>query len=147
MMTTIMEIFAKDQIMNFWPSKTKTHQENVFATIRFILYASVLIYILSRDYRAVYIGLGVITYITMVGVEVTENYAIPPALNADTVGVPQKTPDVPNFNEVHPNLDTKSLQQRFFKMPVNEIDSLKKLHGPLGRSDTVPYFLGGRGGR
>lgn len=147
MMNAIKEIFAKDKILNFWPTSSQSHQENVFSTIRFILYASVLIYIITKDYRAVYLGLAVIAYITMVGVEVNESYAITPALNSETVGVSQTTPDVPDFAEVHPTIDTTSLQQRFFKMPVNEIESLKKLHGPLSRRDTTPFFLGGRGGR
>jgi Family of unknown function (DUF5762) len=151
MMNTIKEIFAKDKITKFWPTKSQSHQENVFATIRFILYASVLIYILTKDYRAVYVGLAVIAYITLVGVEVVEGYdaAVPQAAGVpqttDAAGVPQTTPDIPDFSQVHPTIDTTSLQQRFFKFPVNEIESLKQLNGPLGRSDTVPYFLG-RGG-
>ena len=160
MMNTVEEIFAKDKLLKFWPSSTQTHQENIFATIRFILYASVLIYIITKDYRVVYLGLGIIAYINLVGVEVQESYVTeePPTetftdIPAPTdqvkmaTGIPQETPDVPDFSKIHPKLDTTSLTQRFFKMPVNEIDSLKNLHGKLGRRDTVPYFNGGRNGR
>jgi hypothetical protein len=151
MMNTIEEIFAKDKILNFWPSSSQTHQENVFSTIRFILYASVLIYIITRDYRVVYLGLGIIVYINFVGVEVKESYMDqpipPPEPELTAPGIPQTTPDVPDFLKVHPKIDATGLIQRFFKMPVNEIESLKKLHGPLGRHDTAPHFDGGRNGR
>lgn len=151
-MNTIEEIFARDKITKFWPTSTQTRQENIFSTIRFILYAAVLIYIITKDYRSVYLGLAVITYITVVGVEVKERYVsapIPPVIVTDPIapGVPQTTPDVPDFAEVHPNIDTTSLQQRFYKVPVNEIESLKKLQGRLGRSDTRPFFNSGRNGR
>jgi hypothetical protein len=156
-MNTIEEIFANDKLSNFWPSSSQTHQENVFSTIRFILYASVLIYIITKDYRVVYLGLGIIAYVTFVGVEVKESYVdepypnmIPP-INPPSIvqnGVPQTTPKPPDFSKVHPNINTTSLNQRFFKMPVNEIESLKNLMGGhISRKDTTVRFNGGRNGR
>jgi hypothetical protein len=163
MMSTIEEIFASDKIKNFWPSSTQTPQENTFSIIRFILYASVLVYLITGDYRITYLGLAVIAYMVFTNVQVNESYAPPhpspsaaPPVHQEpkgseqiiAPGIPQDTPNVPNWSLVHPNIDTTSLQQRFFKMPENNLETLKKLHGGnLGRKDTVPYFLGGRNGR
>jgi len=168
MMSTIEEIFASDKIKNFWPSSTQTPQENTFSIIRFILYASVLVYILTGDYRITYLGLAIIAYMVFTNVQVYEKYAPPPprpppqspsapsgaVAEAEVSqqilapGIPQDTPHVPNWSLVHPHIDTTSLQQRFFKMPENNLETFKKMNGGiLGRKDTVPYFLGGRNGR
>ena len=57
------DLFSKDSLTDFWPSDGRTYLENTNATIRFILYASVLVYILTGDYRVVYLGVVVIAFL------------------------------------------------------------------------------------
>jgi hypothetical protein len=59
-MDKIPEIFASDKLLDFWPTDTKSFRDNTEASIRFILYASVAIYLIYRDYRYIYLGLAVI---------------------------------------------------------------------------------------
>ena len=45
------QVFRNDKLLSFWPSARQTADERTYSTIRFILYASVLVYIIKRDSR------------------------------------------------------------------------------------------------
>jgi len=57
------ELFSTDNLSDFWPSAGRTYLENTNATIRFILYTSVAVYLLTGDYRVVYLGLIIICFL------------------------------------------------------------------------------------
>lgn len=50
------EIFRSDKILQFWPTDKQTSKERVYATTRFILYASCILYIIRRDVRVLIMG-------------------------------------------------------------------------------------------
>jgi hypothetical protein len=50
------EIFRSDKILQFWPTEKQTPKERVYATTRFILYASCILYIIRRDVRILIMG-------------------------------------------------------------------------------------------
>lgn len=60
-MDIVQEVFQKDKLMNFWPTNRQSAKERVEATTRFIIYASVLVFLTSRDARMVLLGLLVLT--------------------------------------------------------------------------------------
>lgn len=60
-----MDIFKTSELLNFWPTARQTAKERVYATARFIIYAAVLVYLLTRDTRVFALGalaLGVLYY-------------------------------------------------------------------------------------
>jgi hypothetical protein len=54
------EIFRNDKLLEFWPTARQTAQERVAATSRFVIYASVLVYIINRDSRVFALGILVL---------------------------------------------------------------------------------------
>lgn len=50
------ELFKSDKVLQFWPTDKQTPKERVYATTRFILYASCILYIIRRDVRILLIG-------------------------------------------------------------------------------------------
>lgn len=53
-------IFKSDEIFIFWPTASQTARERVSATTRFVLYATVLVYLLNRDPRVFALGVLVL---------------------------------------------------------------------------------------
>lgn len=49
-------IFKSDELLSFWPSASQSARERVSATTRFILYGTVLVYIINRDARVFALG-------------------------------------------------------------------------------------------
>lgn len=60
-MDILQEVFQKDKLLNFWPTNRQSAKERVEATTRFVVYASVLVYLTSKDARVVLLGLLVLT--------------------------------------------------------------------------------------
>lgn len=54
------EIFRNDKLLEFWPTAKQSASERVAATSRFVIYASVLIYIINRDPRVFALGVLVL---------------------------------------------------------------------------------------
>lgn len=50
------ELFRSDKVLQFWPTSKQSVKERVYATTRFILYASCILYIIRRDIRIVIMG-------------------------------------------------------------------------------------------
>jgi hypothetical protein len=50
------EIFRNDKLLQFWPTSHQTSKERIEATTRFIIYASVIVYLLNRDTRVMILG-------------------------------------------------------------------------------------------
>lgn len=54
------DLFRKESLMDFWPSATQTAKERVDATSRFIIYATILVFVIRRDPRVIALGALVI---------------------------------------------------------------------------------------
>jgi hypothetical protein len=52
----LKEIFRNDKLLEFWPSSKQPAKDRVASTVRFVLYACVLVYILTRDARIMVMG-------------------------------------------------------------------------------------------
>lgn len=50
------EIFKSDKILQFWPTDKQSPKERAYATTRFILYASCILYLIRRDVRVLLVG-------------------------------------------------------------------------------------------
>lgn len=60
-MDILQEVFQKDKLLDFWPTNRQSAKERVEATTRFVVYASLLVYLTSKDARIVLLGLLVLT--------------------------------------------------------------------------------------
>jgi hypothetical protein len=60
-MDIVQEVFQKDKLLDFWPTNRQSAKERVEATTRFVIYASVSVYLTSRDSRVVLLGLLVLS--------------------------------------------------------------------------------------
>lgn len=61
----LTQIFKSDELLNFWPSSRQSAQERANATARFVIYATVIIYLINNDPRIFALGilvLGVLYY-------------------------------------------------------------------------------------
>lgn len=47
----VRQLFRNDQLLKFWPSAKQTADERIYSTTRFILYTTVIIYLIKRDSR------------------------------------------------------------------------------------------------
>jgi hypothetical protein len=47
----IRQLFRNDQLLKFWPSARQTAEDRMYSTTRFILYSSVIVYLIKRDSR------------------------------------------------------------------------------------------------
>ena len=56
----LTELFNSDKVLMFWPSKNQSAKERVYATTRFILYLSCILYIIRRDVRIIIMGTALI---------------------------------------------------------------------------------------
>lgn len=52
----LKDVFASDQLMNFWPTARQSTDERVTSTTRFIIYASCIVYLINRDPRVFALG-------------------------------------------------------------------------------------------
>lgn len=50
------DIFKSDQLLNFWPSASQSAKDRTSATARFVIYASVIVYLINRDTRVLALG-------------------------------------------------------------------------------------------
>jgi len=51
-----MDIFQSDKLLVFWPTAYQSAKERAEATARFVIYASILVYIINRDVRIFALG-------------------------------------------------------------------------------------------
>jgi hypothetical protein len=81
-MMMLNELFNSDKVLQFWPTKKQSAKERVYATTRFILYLSCILYIIRRDVRILIMGTVLIFILYMMykngmirGSTVTQNDA------------------------------------------------------------------------
>lgn len=55
-MMKLSELFNSDKVLQFWPTQKQSAKERVYATTRFILYLSCILYIIRRDVRILIMG-------------------------------------------------------------------------------------------
>jgi hypothetical protein len=61
----LTEIFKSSELLNFWPTAKQSAKQRALSTARFIIYATIIIYLLNRDPRVFALGalaLGVLYY-------------------------------------------------------------------------------------
>ena len=50
------DVFNSDQLLNFWPSSSQSAKDRTSATARFVIYASVIVFLITRDSRVFALG-------------------------------------------------------------------------------------------
>ena len=56
----LKEIFRNDKLLQFWPSSRQSSKDRIASTVRFVLYASVIVYVMTNDARVMILAALVI---------------------------------------------------------------------------------------
>jgi hypothetical protein len=156
------DLFDRTKMKIFWPSKTQEPKERVLATMRFVIYLSVILFIIRRDPRILLLAGGVLFILYMMytngmvkpsyfpnvipeGPPSTENNFMNNPLMKNypmgpNTGIPSNADE--EWSKVHPFREGKHWSQmNFFKMPNNNLEDFLKdgytdMFTPRCRDDT-----------
>lgn len=146
----LKEIFRNDKLLDFWPSSKQPAKDRVASTVRFVLYACVLVYVLTQDPRIMVLGalvIGTLFVLDKNGM-VFEGMARPVARDGRMFkDVSMPTPENPWMNplmtdnpdrapsafyptvreeigqiwdEIHPHIRQKDAMRNFYTLPEND---------------------------
>jgi hypothetical protein len=141
------ELFKPDNLKKFWPTKKQEPKERVLATMRFVIYLSVILFIIKQDKRIIILGMGILFVLYMMysnGMvkKYSETYrsAGEPTATADNfmdntlmanypmgpnTGVPTNSDE--EWKKIHPFLEGSHWSQmNFFKMPNNNLNEFTR---------------------
>lgn len=158
-----LELFRTDRITKFWPTGQQTTSERINATTRFVIYASCILYVITRDVRIFMLGgilLGIL-YVMWISDMVPNDFVAlygksrcrDPTYN-NPMGNPLigEDPSLPGPCW-YPSVETRvnefqmldrSARRNFYSIPTNDIESMKlalnpNIYGPNCRDDGVCY--------
>ena len=136
------EVFKSDKVLQFWPSKKQSAKERVYATTRFILYLSCILYIIRRDVRILVMGavsLGVLYYMYKNGMIKDPEYVYsqkPIDENIMNNGVDEGPPDRRSLKEgwdsIHPFQEGRWFSEHNFYTAPSQWDNSKFMDGAYG---------------
>jgi hypothetical protein len=157
------ELFDKRKLMDFWPQKSQDPKERALATARFVIYTSVVLFVLKRDTRILMLGAGILFVLFMMyknnmikdaiikvsmpdgGPSATaNNFMGNPLMQNYPMGRDVSIPSNSNqvWESIHPFMEDKKFSQsNFFKMPNNNLadflhGAYPSMFGPSCRDDT-----------
>jgi hypothetical protein len=133
----LIEIFRSDKVFEFWPTARQSEREKFFAVGRFIIYATTLIYLITRDPRIFSLGLVVFAllyYFTRVQVpssgskfEVQRPSSDNPMGNKllydddETPWYPSVRHEVDSeWRKIHPFENKADAERNFYSVPLND---------------------------
>ena len=136
------EIFRSDKILQFWPTPKQSAKERVYATTRFILYLSCILYLIRRDVRILIMGaisLGVLYYMYTNGM-IKENEPIymqkPIGENIMNNGLDVGPPDRRSLSQawdsIHPFSEGRWFSEYNFYTVPNPTDNSGFMNGAYG---------------
>jgi hypothetical protein len=141
------ELFDTNQMFKFWPTKKQQPKDRVLCTMRFVIYLTVILFIIRQDKRIVLLGMGIIFILYMMH---TNNMIKPAVESFETGGLADATVDnfmdnklmsnytigpntgVPSnsdeeWKKIHPFLESKNWSQHnFYKVPNNNLGDFVK---------------------
>jgi len=128
------ELFDTKKLGSFWPTNSQTSQEKVASSIRFVVYTTLIVFLLRRDSRIIVLGLG----ICFILYSMYNNGMI-----KSTQSPQREYERVYVGREWDPKNDgTYFSQHNFFDMPENNLDAFLKgaypdMFRPRCRDDTA----------
>jgi hypothetical protein len=133
------EIFKSDKILQFWPNDKQTPKERAYATTRFILYASCILYLIRRDVKILLVGaaaLFAVYYMYKNGMIKDTGYKYVNQSRQGNVmnngldggGPPDRNSLKENWNKIHPHAEGRWFaEHNFYTAP--ELDNEKFMKG------------------
>lgn len=128
-----MDQFVKNPA-EFWPKSGNTFNNNVWASIRFIVYSTLITYLIKRDPKIIVLGIFVLTGIYLyfkVNPQPSINSQDP--MNNFTDERIYDEDEVTKFMEKAFPDDTRNAQRGFFTMPNMDLEPFLAMQG-RGRS-------------
>ena len=148
------EIFKKDSLLQFWPTEKQTVKERVYSTTRFIVYLSVILYLIRRDVRILVMGvaaLGVLYYMYQNGMVKDPEFVYKNRATPDNVmnngldgGPPDRLALREAWDTIHPYGEGRWFaEHNFYTAPTSDNEKFIKnaysnMMMPVCRDD--PYF-------
>jgi len=132
-----MEAFLKNP-KDFWPKPNRPLQQNVLASIRFIVYSSVIAFVLTKDTKVLLLGLLVLAGIYLyfrVNPSMAQNDNDPMNNFSDRVYNSERVNE--SMARLFPE-DTRNAQRGFFTMPTDDLEPFLRMQGrgqPFCRDD------------
>ncbi len=134
------EIFRSDKILQFWPTEKQSAKERTYATTRFILYLSCILYIIRRDPRILVMGalaLSAVYYMYKNGMikEPSNNVVVQKpvqgnVMNNVTIAGPGVAPTAPDrrsvketWDSIHPFMEGRWFSEyNFYTVPEDDAE-------------------------
>lgn len=136
----LKEIFRNDKLLQFWPSSRQSSKDRIASTVRFVLYASVLVYILTNDVRVMILGvlvLGTLYVMNQSGMVPDGNVR---SAFGDISGVVQPTLDNPWMNPLMAD-DKDRPPSAYYPTVRNDIQKVwDKIHPFARQKDAMRNF-------
>lgn len=117
------ELFKSDKVLQFWPTEKQSPKERAYATTRFILYASCILYIIRRDVRILLVAaaaLFAVYYMYKNGMikETEYKYVKEPkkgnVMNNGLDGAPDKSSLKAAWDQIHPFMEDRWFAEHNF---------------------------------
>lgn len=143
------ELFRTDKISKFWPTGRQTTSERINATTRFIIYASCILYVITRDIRLFLLGgvlLGILYIMWMsdmvpndfIGVGSAQTCRDPTYNNPMGNPLIGEDPNLPGpcwYPSVESRVNdfqllNRSARRNFYSIPTNDIETFKEALNP-----------------
>lgn len=131
------EIFKSDKILQFWPTDKQSPKERAYATTRFILYASCILYLIRRDVRILLVGalaLFAVYYMYRNGMIKESEYkyvkksAEGNVMNNGLDGPPDRNSIKATWDKIHPFMEDRWFaEHNFYTAP--SVDNEKFIRG------------------
>lgn len=127
-----------DKLLQFWPSPNQTRQERTESSVRFIIYATLLAFLLKRDTRIVLLGVLVLAsiylYTRLVPVSPMNSSSVTydnPVGNQLLTDDPNKPPTRATNQEISQklNLPSRWAERQFYTIPQDDLKSYLEFNG------------------
>jgi hypothetical protein len=139
----LREIFRNDKLLQFWPSSRQSAKDRIASTVRFVLYASVIVYLMTSDPRVIILAglvIGTLYVLNQGGMVADGN--VRAAFGDDRIfgGVTMPTSDNPWMNTLMAD-DRDRPPSAFYPTVRKDVQSIwDKIHPFARQKDAMRNF-------
>lgn len=133
-----MDLFSYDKLLQFWPTASQTRQERTESSVRFIVYATIIAFLLKRDVRIVLLGvlvlLSIYVYMRITPTSPSNSSSVTydnPVGNILLTDDPNKPPTRATDEEISQklNLPSRWAERQFYTVTQDDLGSYLAFNG------------------
>lgn len=120
----VAQLFDKESLTKFVPSESYTEPQNTFAYTRFIIYASVILFLITMNVMYLLFGAGLVAIVfLMKPSKYVSQYQSNPYGNSQNANLAPSTQEqTQTWNELYPFINQREANMRFMHVPNNNVD-------------------------